>query len=200
MTSVLPDGYLIPFDHGVWKHTAPPMDYGADYWQSYVERDATPMGEALTNARINFVRKYCNCPVVDIGIGGGRFVAESGGLGFDVNPKAIEWLKANDMFADPYAAPVQAITCWDSLEHIPEHEELLNQVTEWLFVSLPIFDSFEHIKASKHYKPGEHIWYFTDDGFRRWVGRFGFEVIAVTDIESQIGREEIFSYAARRVK
>lgn len=199
MTNVLPDGYLIPFDHGVWKHTAPPMDYGGDYWQSYIERDATPMGKALTDARVELVRKHFGGAVVDIGIGGGRFVTESGGFGFDINPKAIEWLKKCDRFVDPYASPVEAVTCWDSLEHIPEPEDLLANVADWLFVSLPIFDGFDHIKESKHYKPGEHIWYFTDAGFRRWLSRFGFEVIAATDIESQLGREGIMSYAAKRV-
>lgn len=192
-------GSLVQFDHGVWKHTAPPMKYDGAYFEDYILRDASRMGEELTRARIDFVCEHYSGRVVDIGIGGGRFVQESGGLGFDVNSAAIQWLKKGNLWCDPYKGNgVDAVTCWDSLEHIPEPEALLNQVRKWIFVSLPIFRDMDHLKSSKHYKPGEHIWYFTHDGFVRWLSRHGFETVDYNQMETVLGRDGIYSYAARR--
>ena len=108
------------------------------------------MGAALTQARIDLVRRHFDGQVVDIGIGGGRFVTESGAMGFDVNPEAVDWLKAQERYYDPYQHHAEAVTCWDSLEHIPEPEKLLDHVGEWLFVSMPIYKDQADCLASKH--------------------------------------------------
>jgi hypothetical protein len=188
-------------ERGMGFHPRPPIDYQADYWQEYRERDATPMGEALTKARVDFVRKHIGSDIqhlVDIGIGGGRFVREADCWGFDVNESAIEWLRSHNAFTNPMTAPPEAISCWDALEHIPKPEKLLKHVKNWLFVSLPIFDNPATITASKHYKPGEHIWYFTHRGLVIWCAAQGFELIEYNHIESDLGREGITSYAFKR--
>jgi len=184
---------------GYGYHTREPIDYGGDYWDEYRRRDASPMGEKLTLARQSFSRGFWEGEIVDIGIGGGRFVVDANALGYDINPQAIDWLRAHGRFRDPYTSPVDAITCWDSLEHIPDPDALLIQVRRWLFVSLPIFEDAEHCLNSRHYKPGEHIWYFTHGGIIQWCADRGFEFVASTDVESVIGRDGIRSYAFRRV-
>ena len=202
MAKNLPDGFedkLVWWPElGMGWHPAPPMSYEKDYWDKYVEYDATKMGEALTRFRLKFVRKFWHGEVVDIGIGAGRFVQESGGKGFDVNKSAVKWLKNNDMYCDPYEQPVQAITCWDSLEHIPEPVKLLDQVTKWVFVSLPIFPDANRAHKSKHYRPGEHIWYFSERGLIHWMAEHGFRLVGHSDEETKIGREEIMTYAFTR--
>lgn len=202
MPKNLPDGFedkLVWFPElGMGWHPAPPMSYEKDYWDKYVEYDATKMGEALTRFRLKFVRKFWHGEVVDIGIGAGRFVQESGGKGFDVNKSAIKWLKNNDLYCDPYDQPVQAITCWDSLEHIPEPVKLLDQVTKWVFVSMPIFPDANRAHKSKHYRPGEHIWYFSERGLIHWMASHGFRLAGHSDEETKIGRDEIMTYAFTR--
>lgn len=181
-------------------HPAPPMSYETDYWESYLERDRSEMGEKLTKARIELVRRYCPCAdVIDIGIGGGKFVKDSGSWGYDINETATKWLKSIGAFRNPYTSMVEGITCWDSLEHIPKPENLLKHVKTWLFVSLPIFDNVETILTSKHYKPGEHIWYFTHQGLVQWCRQLGFELIEQNNIESSLGREGIDSYVFKRL-
>ncbi|MCY1364090.1 Methyltransferase domain protein [compost metagenome] len=145
------------------------------------------------------MRRHFVGQVVDIGIGGGRFVTEAEAMGFDVNAEAVAWLERQGRFYDPYRHHAEAVTCWDSLEHIPEPEKLLAQVGEWLFVSMPIYDSQAHCLQSKHFKPGEHIHYFTLNGFITWCQRQGFELVEINQVESELGREGITSFAFRRM-
>lgn len=211
MTRSLPPGLTNTFlwseELGYGWHTAPAMNYDSGYFAHYQKLDATPMGAALTKARVELVSKYIanSSPLVDIGIGGGRFVTDSRGMGYDVCPDAVKWLKECGRFHDPYPSsehytrPVEAITCWDSLEHIPEPEKLLVRVREWLFVSMPIYKDMADVLQSKHYKPGEHLHYWTLAGFIAWCERQGFEVQEVNHAEDELGREGITSFAFKRV-
>lgn len=179
-------------------HPADPISYEESYWDEYLKRDASEMGALLTKARVNFAREHWNGQIVDIGIGGGRFVRDADCFGFDVNQAAIEWLKSHQRFIDPYAAKVEAITCWDALEHIPQPEALIHQVKKWVFVSIPIFPNGEAVLGSRHYKPGEHIWYFTHEGLINWFEDLGFFLVKYNTIETDLGREGITTYAFRR--
>lgn len=203
MQQTLPAGlnntFLWSEELGYGWHTAPAMQYDSGYFAHYQKLDATPMGAALTNARIELVRKYTTPSYgCDIGIGGGRYVEESNGFGFDVCPDAVNWLMDNGRLAEQ-GYGLQVATCWDSLEHIPEPEKLLARVREWLFVSMPIYTSMQDVLTSKHYKPGEHLHYWTLAGFIAWCERQGFEVQEVNHAEEELGREGITSFAFRRV-
>lgn len=206
MTRALPSGLtdclLWSDELGMGWHSREAMSYEGDYFAKYQELDATPIGEALTKARIEFVAKYTNPWIgVDIGIGGGRFVTESSCCGYDVSEEACTWLELRDSYIDPYAYPrsIDHATCWDSLEHIPDPEAFLATVKSWLFVSMPTYKNQADCLASKHYKPGEHLWYFTIEGFTRWAAKQGFELMEINHAESELGREGITSFAFRRI-
>lgn len=211
MQQTLPAGlnntFLWSEELGYGWHTAPAMNYDSGYFAHYQKLDATPMGAALTKARLELVSKYTETyRGVDVGIGGGVYVLRSGGSGFDVCNDAVDWLQSVNAYCDPYAlghhgtkAYVHAVTCWDSLEHIPEPEKLLAQVNDWLFVSMPIYKDLQDVLTSKHYKPGEHLHYWTLAGFIAWCERQGFEVQEVNHAEDELGREGITSFAFRRV-
>lgn len=203
MTQSLPPGLTNTFlwseELGYGWHTAPAMHYDSGYFAHYQKLDATPMGAALTKARIELVSKFTTPSYgCDIGIGGGRYVNESGGFGFDVCPDALSWLEDRGCLAEQEYG-LQVATCWDSLEHIPEPEKLLARVREWLFVSMPIYKDMHDVLTSKHYKPGEHLHYWTLAGFIAWCERQGFEVQEVNHAEEELGREGITSFAFRRV-
>lgn len=206
MLKSLPDGLhdtlLWSDELGYGWHSREPMSYEGDYWDSYVERDASPMGAALTQARIDLVRSFLgheSHKVVDIGIGGGRFVDQLNCKGFDVNDRAVEWLSRDGRLVNPYIERVDAITCWDSLEHIPNPEALIGGVDRFVFVSMPIYRDQSDCLKSKHYKPGEHLWYFTSNGLIQYMDKLGFECLLVDDIESRLGREGITSFVFRRI-
>lgn len=189
-------------EKGMGFHPREPMSYEHDYWEKYLVMDDTPLGDALTAARKELVDFYYSGSIVDIGIGGGKFVTAMGdkGFGFDVNADAINWLMENNRFCDPYAGHVDAITCWDSLEHIPEPEALVEQVKQFVFVSLPIFENPNTITNSKHYRPGEHIWYWSDAGLTKWFRELGFILVEKNNMETDLGREAISTYVFRRIE
>lgn len=206
MTKSLPNGWD---DCLIWCpekqmgfHPREPISYESDYWNKYLVMDDTEMGDALTKARCDLVNFYNKGLVVDIGIGGGKFVSAMGesGFGYDVNTQAIDWLVESGRFVDPYANRVNSICCWDSLEHIPNPEALIEQVDNFVFVSIPIFNDPNTVTQSKHYRPGEHIWYWSDFGLIKWFENLGFINVEKNNIETVIGREDISTYVFRRVK
>ena len=206
MKKNLPPGYedkLIWWPElGMGYHPRDPISYEEDYWEKYLEYDNTELGNQLTQARKRLVlNNTTNEDLVDIGIGGGLFVRSMDCYGYDVNTKANEWLSSIDRYKDPYDdGPVKAITCWDAIEHIPNPVALLNNVQEWVFASIPVFESAESVIQSKHYRPGEHIWYWSHEGFVKFMKRNGFMFTELNNDETKLGREDIMSYAFKRYK
>jgi hypothetical protein len=144
--------------------------------------------------------------VLDIGAGCGTFVkaARSWGYdakGFDVIPKTVETLRGLNAFAeDPKG--FDAVTFWDSLEHIEDPGAVLDRIDlcAIVLVAIPIFKSLADVRGSKHYKPGEHLFYWTEWGFVLWMKRHGFDLVEVSTHETDAGRESIAAYAFRRAR
>jgi predicted TPR repeat methyltransferase len=188
---------------GYYPVTAGLQPYDQDYFDRF-DRDArTELGKALMQARVNFVEKHYRGPLIDIGIGSGAFVElrrkrSQRTYGYDINPAGIEWLQQRHLFLDPYLTRFDAITLWDVLEHIPDFQLLLSNVREWVFLSLPIFYSAEHALNSKHFRPLEHYWYFTRHGLIHAMQICGFELVSESNIETELGREDIGTFTFRR--
>jgi hypothetical protein len=179
-----------------------PDFYGADYFDRYQALDLTDTGRALTKARIGFVRRHWQGAIVDVGIGGGYFVTAfleyATASGWDVNPAGVRWLFERSLFCDPRSMRVDAVTMWDSIEHMANPSEILDNVDRWVFISTPIYRDGDDARGSKHYKPGEHLWYFTESGLVGFMHRHGFAAIEANNAETTIGRESIGSFAFRR--
>lgn len=176
--------------------------YDAEYFARF-DRDAqTPIGRALMMARCDFVDRHYQGMLVDVGIGSGAFIErrshEQTTWGYDVNPAGIKWLEERKLFADPYRAPFDAMTLWDVLEHIPYYPPLLANVHKWLFVSTPIFRDAEHVLRSKHFRPDEHCWYWTKPGLVYAMKQCGFVLVSESTVETDLGREDIGTFAFRR--
>lgn len=172
--------------------------YGEDYWETYQQYAVGSIGERLTHYRADFVARHVDpSTVCDIGIGSGQFLMHVGAKGFDINPFARDWLEKNGRFADPYVERFQAFTFWDVLEHFDDPALILSK-TDKVFMSLPIHRNFKACVESKHLKPNEHIWHFTDRGVKFFMRYYGFDVVDQDDGETRAGRESIMSYYFRR--
>ena len=177
--------------------------YHQEYWDRYVSYRTHAISSLLTQARVELVaRHWGGATLVDIGIGSGQFTECRGGTtyGYDVNPIAIRWLLDRGNWWDRYFRPAEAISCWDSLEHMERPELLVSRVGRLIFISLPIFSGFDHALRSKHLKPKEHFWYFTREGLVRWMGRLGFRLLEENSVETDLGREDIGTFAFERVR
>lgn len=173
--------------------------YDADYFFRYQRLADTPMGHALTQARISLVARHYSGALLDVGIGGGQFVSQRPDTkGYDVNPAGIDWLKSHRCWADLYAGSYPAISFWDALEHIDDPEAAVSRAEKWVFVSIPVFRDSEHLLRSRHFRKDEHIWYFTHAGLLRWFDVQGFVCREWNEAETALGRDGIYSYAFER--
>lgn len=189
-------------EHGVGFLDVPvPEDlYGADYFEHYRKLDRTVIGRRLALVRLALVAAHWDGPLIDIGIGGGGFVKSyEGASGWDINEHALRWLYGEGLLRDPRIIPFECATLWDSLEHMRDPSLILNNVTRWAFVSTPIYRDADHARHSKHYKPGEHLWYFTERGLHAYMKRLGFKLRESNALECDCGREDIGSFAFERI-
>lgn len=178
--------------------------YGADYFKKYEAYARTELGAELTEARLQFVWKHWTGQLCDVGIGSGQFargaamVLSGEASGYDINPVAVRWLCEQGLYRDPHTEPCDALTFWDSLEHLREPEGLISKAKHWVFVSLPIFEGPDHVLRSRHFRRDEHFWYFTESGFVQLMAEEGFDLRRRDDFETRLGRDGIVSFAFER--
>ena len=190
---------------GYFPVTAGTAPYDAAYFDKYTEYRGSDVERKLNAARVDLVNRHIGAHTVvcDVGIGDGAFIEARGirwTIGFDVNPKGVDWLKANGAWCDPYAAPVEALTFWDCLEHIHDPAPLLANARSWVFVSIPIVPGDGPPRSDwKHLRKDEHCLYFTRNGLIAWMRVHGFECVECTAVEVLAGREDIESFAFRRL-
>ena len=184
------------------------VSYGKKYWKKYINYEGKPIAVAINKGRVRIAKDHrCRC-LLDVGIGSGEFIKSTNEIviyGYDVNEYAVKWLRKQNCYKNPYIAPLaifDGLTFWDSLEHIQEPVELLRKIPKgmFIFVSIPIFKDVYCIRDSKHYRPNEHYWYFTDKGLRTWMNSHCFDFIEMRDFEIRAGREDIFTYVFKKTK
>ncbi len=182
------------------------IEYDAAYHDHYLRLEGSEVAEKLNAARVAMVARHATAEssVLDIGAGCGTFVraARSWGFdskGFDVIPKTVDHLKEIDAFADnPEGFDV--VTFWDSLEHIEEPEGVFKRISRGaiVLVAIPIIEDLAKVRASKHFKPGEHFYYFTERGFIDWMAIYGYRLLETSMHETGAGRESIGAFAFRK--
>lgn len=177
--------------------------YDDAYFDKYAAYEGTVVAMALNDGRCEMLGRHAapGMSVLDIGAGCGTFVRQArdagyNAKGFDVIPKTVEHLREIDAFADDPES-FDVVTFWDSLEHIENPETVLGRVAPGaiVLVAMPIFDDLRNIRASKHYRPGEHFYYMTLDGLVGWMALWGFRMLEVSDHETVAGRENIAAVA-----
>lgn len=177
-----------------------PTSYGEAYFMKYQGYRGTEISKAINKARVAMVRSHAE-EVLDVGIGSGEFIeAFKRAKGFDVNPHAVKWLEEKGLYSDRFE-DFNAFTFWDVIEHIREPEEYFLRINKdaKLFCCLPIFPRTgrfaKEIRDSKHYRPNEHFYYWTRDGFVDWMKLYGFRLLEESDAETIAGRDSITQFA-----
>ncbi len=187
--------------------------YDDAYFQNFENMGQTLRGDRLMTMRAILVRDVIcdegfDLPFVDVGIGSGAFIEKADMFtlqkwkGFDRPDQPFEWLTQRDRWHDLRVEFCDVATFWDSLEHCTEQEAhtLLNHVRKFAFISMPIYENGDAITSSKHFKPGEHILYFTERGLIGWMFDRGFELVDRNRIEERCGRDGIGTFAFTRVR
>ena len=179
------------------------VPYDDTYYQKYVNYNNTPIAKAINLHRTSITSKYCKT-LLDIGIGSGEFIEKSKitVYGFDINKSGIKWLNERNLYKDPYNdnPQVEGYSLWDVLEHMPNPGKLLNRIQNncYVFVSIPIFTELIKVRQSRHYKPNEHYYYFSNMGLIDYMKNYGLVLLEVNNEESIAGRDNIITYVFQR--
>lgn len=177
------------------------MDYGEAYFDCYARLEGQDIARKLNAGRVDLVNRHVGPGlVVDVGIGSGEFIkSRPNTVGQDVNPKATEWLKQNGKHAESFDQ-YDAFTFWDVIEHVPTPNSYFRRMRDdcFLFTCIPIFPDLERIRESRHYKPNEHLYYWTEQGFIDWMALYRFRLLERLTFETEAGRDSIISFAFKK--
>lgn len=184
------------------------ISYGEKYFKSYVSKRDTEIGRKILSSRYKMILRHLkkNDKIIDIGIGSGEFLERSPleCWGDDVNRYAQDHLKKMgkyfDMGTETDWGHFRGFCLWDVLEHMELPELFFRRVPKdrLLFISIPIFADISKVRESKHFKPGEHLYYFTLKAFIEWMFDHGFSLIECDNGEILSGREEIYSFVFKK--
>jgi hypothetical protein len=180
--------------------------YDFDYYSKYRKYRGSKIANDLRNFRKWLVLKYCPKGLLDVGVGDLAFLDSLyyDGIhlfGTDINPVALTILEERGMEWTNDWESIDMVTFWDSLEHFQYPQEFLAEIPigKLVCVSMPIIGDLTKLDESRHARLGEHLWLFTEMGFRNWMLEQGFETLDVLDGETQCGREDILTFVFRKV-
>ncbi len=130
-----------------------------------------------------FLKAMTGFDGVGFEVRGGDFGGETRG-GDIVTGDFLEYCRD---FPDRSDRPFDFVTAWDVFEHLPDLEDYLVAVRSilkdqgFLLCTLPDISSLAARISGRRWNCIllEHLWYFTPETFRRFVGRAGFEVVKV---------------------
>ena len=151
--------------------------YDAAYARQY---DTRPV-KAMSEVRWHFIQTYLNLPmgsrVLDVGYGNGAFLKHAHTAGMKIHGIDIH----SENFGIPHVGfdtPLvfDLICFFDSLEHFPDFSPIFKLRSRNIIVSIPNTPSFvlSRPQAWRHFKPGEHLHYFSHKSLDALMGHWGF--------------------------
>ena len=183
------------------------VSYDVPYLEKVMAYENTTIAKAVNAGRCALLAKHADpkCRLLDMGSGTGAFVraARSAGymesFGFEVIPNAARDLVDARLWSDNIPH-FDCITFWDTLEHMEDPGTKLAAIKRGgvALISVPIFDDLRKIRESKHYRPGEHLYYWTRQGLINWAKLYDFRLLEESAHEIEAGRESIGAFAFRR--
>ena len=153
------------------------VSYDADYARQY---DTRPV-KAMSEVRWNFIQAHLNLPVnsrvLDIGYGNGAFLKHARTAGMKIYGIDIH----SENFGIPNvdfdtSLAFDLICFFDSLEHFSDFSPILKLNSRHAIISMPNTPSFvlSRPQAWRHFKPGEHLHYFSRKSLDTFMGYWGF--------------------------
>ncbi len=152
--------------------------YGNRTYETYSEFTSYLRAGYVLGRAETFLRQGIKPRIIDVGYGNGSFLRlmERAGWdvwGIDVHGKNYGIREVTSSTAPPY---VDVITMFDSLEHfVNPHDAVITNSTLCV-VSVPHTpERMMHSPTTwKHYKPGEHIHYFTEKSLNHLMGMHAY--------------------------
>jgi hypothetical protein len=146
--------------------------YDLQYFEKML-RQNSKTAEEICKIRWEFIRS-CGQRVLDYGSGVGWFRAfrpeDKEVDSYDIGPYPQTGIRNNSY---------DVICLWDVLEHLPSFEEMEDIFTQtsYVAVSIPIKPAKTKIENWKHFKPGEHLHYFTVESLDAFFKKYDFKKV-----------------------
>jgi len=138
-----------------------PFEYNIDYWDKMI-RQNSPTAKQISKVRWNFVRPAKAKRVLDFGSGPGFFRAFRP-VGIEVDTFDINPYPQTGILHEVY----DLITFWDVMEHFEDLEEFFKKIdasgAKYVALTIPVMKEGLDLMSWKHYKPGEHFHYFSEE-------------------------------------
>lgn len=171
--------------HAFQRSRAITARYDFDYMSSYLQKPEIAMSHLRTGFLKGFVRQG---KLLDVGYGTGAFVRTASTAGFEAYGCDVHGVDRG-IQEKPLVSEDEwdAVTFFDSLEHFPDLEVIrqLSRRAKVIVVSLPKTPRFfPECKKWRHYKPGEHLHYFTEGSLKRLFQPKRCQVIS--DVEDAV--------------
>lgn len=179
-----------------------PFNYDENYYENLLEMYAGSM-ERISNIRWQFIASVEPGLVLDYGSGNNAFtlfkpddvIVDSFDIGMIGNAKYPQTGIRHDKY--------DLICLWDVLEHVDwecsTDEAMLEAISKvkHLAATIPVLPNGNKLEDWKHYKPGEHLIYFTANSFMNFIESLGFTTIKCGQPECP-PRTDIHSFLFRR--
>jgi len=179
-------------------------EYDTHYFENMIEMYAAT-GQKINRTRWDFILNTKSKLILDYGCGCNMFglfrpdktIVDS----YDIGHIGEASYPQTGIRHEKY----DLICFWDVLEHVDwesePDEDILNwmQKTTYVAATLPIHPTNKPGPGWKHWKPDEHLTYFTIESFAAFMEEQGFE-LTMRGMPECPPRKDIVSFLLRRVK
>jgi SAM-dependent methyltransferase len=151
--------------------------YDANYAHQY---DSLPVRE-MSKIRWDFIRSYLHLPdgsrILDVGYGNGAFLRYARGAGMKIYGIDVHSEDFGIPVVDFNTPLVYDLVCFfDSLEHFPSFAPIFQLSARNVVISIPNTPDCLLTTPTdwRHFKPGEHLHYFSRQSLTKLMASWGF--------------------------
>ena len=165
------------------------IKYDLNYYEKMLRQNSRS-AEKIAKVRWNFIRQLNPRFVLDFGSGVGWFRAYKP-EGIEVDSFDIGPYPQTGILRDYY----NLICFWDVLEHISGFDSIKDvlTLTDYVALCVPIKPEKALLETWKHFKPGEHLNYFTEKSLDETFKKYSFHLLAKASPECP-PREDVLSF------
>lgn len=179
------------------------FNYDVNYYENLLEMYAGSM-QAISNVRWKFIAQAHPKIILDYGCGNNAFSLYRKD-GVVIDSYDIGQIAENISYPQTGMrhSEYDLICLWDVIEHVDWANEPDQTMLEWigkakhLAATVPICPEGTELETWKHFKPGEHLTYFSVGSFLTFMSEKGFSIIEHGQPECP-PRQDIHSFLFQR--